>query len=172
MLFCIAAAFAAPMVLTASTGGGVGFRAGSSGGPVVGRLEVFTAALDLEAGTGHFEADPASLTTGFGPRDQRMLVFALDVAANPLLQFHVHRIQRAPGGDGDGGLLTLHGTLLLHGVSAAFSVPGTLERDGEKYRLRGEVPLSLAAFGIPDPSVLLARFEPGVTITFDLTGVP
>lgn len=172
MLLWTALAVAAPMVLEASPGGGVGFRGESSAGPVVGRLATFSASLDLEAGTGRFEADPVSLSTGFGPRDQRMLVSTLEVQTFPELRFEVSRIERPPGGAAGSDVLTLHGTLLLHGVSAPLSVVATLERAGEHVRLRGEVPLSLAAFGLPDPSVLVARFAPAVTVTFDLTGAP
>ena len=168
----IAAAIAAPILLSPTPSGGVGFRGESSGGPGVGTLATFTASLALEAGTGTFEADPASLTTGLGPRDQRMWVHTLDVVTFPELRFEVHRIEPASAGEPSGGALALHGTLLLHGVSAPLVVAATLEREGERVRLFGEVPLTLAAFGLPDPSVLLARFGPGVTVTFDLTGAP
>jgi polyisoprenoid-binding protein YceI len=172
MLLCLAAALAAPMTLTASPGGGVGFRGESSGGVVLGTLGTFAATLDLADGTGHFEADPSTLSTGLGPRDQRMLLHTLDVATFPELRYDVTRLERATGGEPSSGVLTLHGTLLLHGVRLPLNVRATLEREGDRLRLRGEVPVSLADFGLPDPSVLIARFGPAVTVTFDLTGVP
>ncbi len=172
MLLWTAIAIAAPMVLEAGAAGGVGFRGESTVGPVVGRLGTFQASLDLEAGTGRFEADPASLSTGFGPRDQHLLVSTLEVLTFPELRFEVTRIDHPRAGEESSDVLTLHGTLLLHGVSAPLSVQATLEREGDHVRLRGEVPLTLAAFGLPDPSVLVARYGPAVTVTFDLTGVP
>ncbi len=167
LFVCMAAA--APMAFTASSGGGVGFVADSSAGSVTGRLDVFAASLDLSTGTGTLVADPASLTTGFGPRDQRMLVGSLDVVTFPELRFEVQRIQRAVGA-GDTGPITLVGVLTLHGVQRAISVPATLSRDGAKLRLVGELPLILADFAIADPSVVMARVAPTVTVTFDLVG--
>jgi hypothetical protein len=52
------------------------------------------------------------------------------------------------------------------------AIQATLQREGDSVRLRGEVPIVLADFAIPDPSVLIARFAPSVTVTFDLTGAP
>lgn len=163
VLVCIASA--APTVFS----GGVGFVADSSAGAVTGRLDIFTASLDLAAGTGTLVADPASLTTGFGPRDQRMLVASLDVVTFPELRFDVQRIQRASGAD-DTGSIRLVGVLTLHGVARPLVVPATLSRDGGQLRLVGEVPLALADFVIADPSVVMARVAPTVTVTFDLVG--
>jgi polyisoprenoid-binding protein YceI len=172
MLAWVVVATAAPLVLTAPASGGVGFRGESSAGAVVGRLGNFSATLDLDAGTGRFEADPTSLHTGLGPRDQRMLLYALDVVTFPELRFEVARIDGASGGEASSQQLTLHGTLLVHGVSRAMAIQATLQREGDSVRLRGEVPIVLADFAIPDPSVLIARFAPSVTVTFDLTGAP
>jgi polyisoprenoid-binding protein YceI len=172
MLLWTAVAFAAPLLLQAGDSGGVGFRGESAAGPVVGRLGSFSATLDLEAGSGRFEADPTTLSTGFGPRDQRLLVHALETATFPELRFEVARIDTEGDATASSRVLTLHGTLLLHGVSAPLSVQATLEREGDRLRVRGEFPLTLADFGIPDPSVLVARYASSVTVTFDLTGAP
>ena len=42
--------------------------------------------------------------------------------------------------------------------------------DGGKLRLQGDVPLTLADFAIPDPSVVLATVGPLVHLSFDLVG--
>ncbi len=170
MLVWVLSAVGAPLVYAAHTGGGLGFRLESSAGVVEGQADVFTATLDLTAGTGAVVVDATSLATGYGPRDQRMLVFALDVATFPELRFDVQRVVR--GGEGEEGPITLHGTLLLHGVAMPLSVPALVSREGDNLRLRGEVPLVLADHGIPDPSVLVARVSPTVLVTFDLLGAP
>lgn len=172
MLLAAMSALAAPLTLSAHPGGGVGFRVDSTAGEVRGQLDVFSASLDLQAGTGSFVADPASLTTGLGPRDQRMLVYCLDVATFPELRFDVQRIQRAAGATSDDGPVSLVGTLLVHGVAAPVSVPALISREGDTLRLRGELPLDFATFAIPDPSVLVAHVSPTVLVTFDLLGAP
>ncbi len=164
---CMAAA--APTVFTAASGGGVGFVVESSAGAVTGRVDIFTASLDLSAGTGSLVVDPASLTTGFGPRDQRMLVASLDVVTFPELRFDVLRLQRAPGAH-DTGPITLVGVLTLHGVQRPVLVPATLSRDGGQLRMVGEVPLALGDYLIADPSVVMARVAPTAKVTFDLVG--
>lgn len=168
--FFVAAALAAPQPLSAAPGGGVAFRGTSSAGPVAGRVDVFSASLDLAAGTGLFTAEAASLTTGLGPRDQRMLVYALDVATFPEVRFEVTRVDRPRDASPLDGPMSLLGTLTLHGVSVPLTVAATAANDGGRLRLRGEVPLTLADFGVPDPSVVIASFAPTVTVTFDLIG--
>lgn len=172
MLSLVLSAVAAPLAFTTHTGGGVGFRVESSAGAVVGTVDTFTATLDLVEGRGALVIDPASLTTGLGPRDQRMLVYCLDVATFPELRFDVQRVQRAAGSDGDEGPVSLVGELTVRGVTAPVVVPALVTREGDVLRLRGEVPLSFATFSIPDPSVLVAHVEPMVTVTFDLRGAP
>lgn len=172
MFAFVLAAAAAPIPFTASSGGGLGFRVESSAGPVVGSVDTFTASLDLVAGQGSLVVDPASLTTGYGPRDQRLLVYCLDVATFPELRFEVQHVQRAAGAAGEEGPVSLVGTLTLRGVTAPVVVPALVSREGEALRLRGEVPLSWASFSIPDPSVLVAHVEPTVLVTFDLIGAP
>lgn len=171
-LVLVAAALAAPFGLTAAPGGGVGFRAESTAGPVTGRVDIYTATLDLQAGTGTFTAEAASLTTGLGPRDQRMLVYALDAATFPEVRFDVVRVEHPHDASPLDGPMSLVGTLTLHGVSLPLTVAATAANEGGRLRLRGEVPLVLADFGVPDPSVVLGRFAPSVTVTFDLVGEP
>ncbi len=160
-------AFAAPIALTARTGGGLGFYAESSAGRVNGHAAVFTALLDLEAGTGSLVVDPASLSTSLGPRDQRMLVYALEVPTQPELRFDVTRAWPHEAAEGQ---WSLSGTLKLHGVALPLVVPVTVSHEGTAVRVQGEMQLTLSDFAIPDPSVVLARFAPTVTVTFDLIG--
>ncbi len=169
-LLWIHASFGAPVAFTARSGGGLGFFGESSAGRVVGRVDVFTATLDLLAGTGALVADPASLSTGLGPRDQHMLVYALDVANHAELRFDVTGAVRADHRAELEGQWSLSGTLTLHGVALPVTVPVTVSRDGALLRLQGEVPVNLGDFAIPDPSVVIARFAPTVTVTFDLVG--
>ncbi len=166
----VAAAFAVPVPFMAAPGGGVSFHGESSVGPVLGRVDVFSASLDLDAGTGAFVADAASLTTGLGPRDQRMLVYALDVATFPEVRFDVQRVDRPRDASPNDGPVSLVGTLSVHGVTLPLTVAATATTEGGKLRLRGDVPLTLADYTIPDPSVVIATFSPTVHVTFDVVG--
>lgn len=163
-------ALAAPIALTARPGGGIGFHAESSAGRVNGHAAGFTAILDLEGGTGSLMVDPASLSTGLGPRDQRMLVYALDVPTEPELRFDVTRAWRPDSAAEVEGQWSLAGTLKLHGIALPLVVPVTVSREGSQVRVQGELQLTLTDFAIPDPSVAIARFAPTVTVTFDLVG--
>lgn len=170
ILLFVHASLAAPVQFTARAGGGLGFVGESSAGRVLGRANGFTASLDLPAGSGSLVIDPTSLSTGLGPRDQHMLVYALDVENHPELRFDVSAATRADHRPELEGQWSLTGTLNLHGVALPITVPVTVSRDGALLRLQGEIPLTLADFGIPDPSVVIARFAPTVTVTFDLVG--
>jgi len=167
--------FAAPMALTAAPGGGLRFELPSSAGPVVGLADVFSCTLDPEAATGQLEVQASSLATGHGPRDQRLLVYALDVASFPAISFLARRIEgslhalRAREGS---GALRLAGPLRIRDVTVDALVAGTFQWESGTLRLRGEHPLVLADFGIPDPSVVLARVEPALRVYFDLAGSP
>lgn len=170
ILLFVQGALAAPVTFTARSGGGLSFVGESTAGRVVGQVDVFTANLDLLAGTGSLVVDPASLSTGLGPRDQHMLVYALDVANHPDLRFEVQGATRADRRPELEGQWALTGTLNLHGVVLPITVPATVSRDGALLRLQGELPLNLVDFAIPDPSVVIARFAPTVTVIFDLVG--
>ncbi len=168
-------ALAAPMALTAAPGGGLRFEIGSSAGPVVGHADVFACTLDPDLGTGQLEVDATSLGSDYGPRDQRLLVYALEVAKFPAISFVAARIEgtldalRAREGS---GALRLAGPLRIRDVTVDALVAATFQWESGTLRLRGEHPLVLADFGIPDPSVVLARVEPALRVNFDLAGSP
>ncbi len=163
------------MALTPAPGGGLRFEVGSSAGAVVGHADVFSCTIDPEAGTGQLDVDATSLGTGHGPRDQRLLVFALDVAAFPAISFLARRIEGsldALAAREGSGALRLAGALRIRDVTMEALVAATFQWESGTLRLRGEHPLALADFGIPDPSVVLARVEPTLRVQFDLAGSP
>lgn len=165
---------AAPMPLGPAPGGGVSFEVGSSAGRTRGHLDVFAAELDIDARAGNFVGQAATVSTGFGPRDQRLLYYALDVVAFPEIRFVVARIEGSVAELSSGassGVLRLLGTLSVRDVSAPLAVPATFVWEGNELRLQGDFSLDWATFGVPDPSVLVARVEPTVKVAFNLSGV-
>ena len=173
MLLLVSAVWASPMALSAAPGGGVAFSVGSSAGTTKGHLDVFTATLDVAERRGVFEGQAASLSTGLGPRDQRLLTFALETSTFATIRFDLDKIEGSAAelasGSGSGAIRLL-GRLLLRDISAPVAIPSTFTWEGQKLRLSGETTLDWAAFGVPDPSVLIARVEPSVVISFDLAG--
>jgi polyisoprenoid-binding protein YceI len=168
-------ALAAPISLHPAPRGGISFVLDSSAGEVKGRADVFTATIDPDAGTGSVVIAASGLTTGFGPRDQRMLVYALDAPTFAELRFDLDRVEgsvaelRARSGE---GALRLAGRLTVRDVSAAVTLGATFAWEGEALRLRGDHDLAWADFGVPDPSVVIARVADTVRVHFDLTGKP
>ena len=61
---------------------------------------------------------------------------------------------------------TIPGTLTIRNVSQDVSLPYTLRKEGGAYRVSGEVSFSWLSFGVEDPSLLVARVDPMVTVVF------
>ena len=176
MFFALfSAALALPIPLGAAPGGGVEFAVGSSAGPTKGHLDVFEAQLDLEARTGFFEGQAGTLSTGLGPRDQRLLYYALEVATFPTIRFDLRKIEGSASelvSRSGSGAVRLVGSLTIRDVALPITIPSTFAWEAEKLRLTGETTLDWASFGVPDPSVLIAKVEPAVSVSFDLAGSP
>lgn len=173
MLLWVLVAAAAPVELGPAPGGGISFELESSAGPTHGRLDVFTANLDPERRTGQFMGSARSLHTDFGPRDQRLLYYAMDVVTFPSLRFDLSRIEGSVAELASlvgSGAVRLLGELNIRDVRSPVAIPATFAYQGGELHLQGETTLQWAAFGIPDPTVLVAKVGPTVRVTFDLVG--
>ncbi len=165
MLLLAALASAAPLTLdTASSK--LGFTVGSTLEEVTGTARAFTGTLDPEARSGRLEVTAAALRTGLGPRDARLLAYALEVTRFPTITYTVAdaRGLAAKGG----GEAILRGSLTIRDVTLPLDVPVHYGWEGTSLRLSGRVELSWADFGVPDPSVLVATVTPQVSVTFDV----
>jgi polyisoprenoid-binding protein YceI len=173
LLLCLAANGA---VLGVSPGSGrLGFELQTSVKPVSGEALGFSGSIDTDALTGTLSVDATALTTGFGPRDSRMLTTCLEVARFPAIQLVVASIEGDIAGLRHGagtGAVTLAGTLTIRDVVRPVSVPATYAWEGDDLRIKGRQALAWADFGVPDPSTLLAQVRPEVTILFDLVARP
>lgn len=166
-------AFATPIPLGPSPGGGISFDVGSTAGAVRGGLDVFTAQIDIEARTGVFVGQSSTVSTGLGPRDQRLLYFALDVVAFPEIRFAASRIEGSvaelASGTGS-GVLRFIGALTIRDATLPLAVPATFTYEGDKLQIQGDISFEWASFGVPDPSVLIARVDPTLHVVFNLVG--
>lgn len=173
LLLCLAAHGA---VLGVQPGSGrLGFELATSVRPVSGDALGFSGSLDTDTFTGILTVDATALTTGYGPRDSRMLSTCLEVARFPAIQLVVSGIDGEVAGLRRGagtGTITLAGTLTIRDVARPVAVALTYAWEGEDLRLKGRHTLSWADFGVPDPSTLLAQVGPEVTILFDLVARP
>lgn len=170
----IVTAHAAPLTFAAADGQ-LGFHAVASLHEFDGRAKDFTATFDPETRKGEVRLVGKSLTTGIGARDSRMLYTSLLVQDHPEIRLVIDDLEGVETllaeGKGAGAALVV-GRMTIRGVEVALRVPAELAWEGDALRVRGSFPLLLAAFGIPDPSILTSTLRPEITVRFDLLGRP
>jgi polyisoprenoid-binding protein YceI len=66
---------------------------------------------------------------------------------------------------------TLTGTITMRDVSKEVALPVQITKEGESYLISGDLPLKWAEYNIEDPSILVAKLDPIVTISYE-TKVP
>ena len=165
MLLLAALTSAAPLTLDV-TSSKLGFTVGSTLEEVTGNAGVFTGTIDPEARAGRLQVTAAALRTGLGPRDARLLAYALEVTRFPSITYTVTDARGlAPKG---GGEAILRGSVTIRDVTRPLDVPVHYGWEGTSLRLSGRVELSWADFGVPDPSVLVATVSPQVTVSFEV----
>lgn len=168
----IASLLAAPLDL-AATDGRISVRCLASLHEFDTRVGRFTGSLDPLTGRGRLQVEVASLSTGLGPRDSRMLYYALDVGTFPELAFVVDRLEGDPVAAGAGsGNLTLVGALTIRGTTRSVEVPARYTWEGEALRLTGRQELTWTDYGVPDPSVVLSTLSPELRVDFDVLARP
>lgn len=156
---------AAPLALDPATSK-LGFTVGSSLDEVRGVARTLTGRFDPTTRTGSLEVAVAGLDTGLGPRDARLLSYALELPRFPAIQFV---LTDAPGllAEGAGDTL-LRGRLTIRDVTRPVDLPVHYGWEGSALRLGGRVDLAWADYGVPDPSVLVATVAPTVGVSFDV----
>lgn len=155
--------------------GSVGFEAQSTLHAFSGTAASFAGTIDTERLSGTLEIDAASITTHLGPRDARMRDLCLEVLRFADIRFRVETIEgdtallRAESGSGG---VTLVGELTVRDVTLPVRVMASVSHEGGGLRIRGQHALRWSDYGVPDPSVLVARLSPELTVTFDVTARP
>ena len=66
---------------------------------------------------------------------------------------------------------TLTGTLTMRDVSKEVALPVSITKEADRYVISGAIPVRWAEFNIEDPSILIAKLDPVVTISYE-TKVP
>lgn len=60
----------------------------------------------------------------------------------------------------------LHGTLRIRDVQRQVDLPILIAEEGEQFVMEGSLPIQWADFNVEDPSILIAKLDPTVTITY------
>jgi CheY-like chemotaxis protein/polyisoprenoid-binding protein YceI len=116
-----------------------------------------TGGADISAVRGWVEAPVRTLTTGNGKRDKD-LNKSMESSKYPNLRFELSGIT-PNGGTADSVAATLHGALVIHGVTRKADLPGTVQFEGSKVRVRSDFPLSLKDYRIGGLSKMLGMLK-------------
>jgi polyisoprenoid-binding protein YceI len=114
-------------------------------------------APDITGVRGWVEAPVRTLKTGNGRRD-RDLNSSMESERFPVIRFDLARLTPT-GGTRDSLGVLLHGALLIHGVRRNVELPGTIEFDGSRARLRSDFRLNLKDYRIGGLSKLLGLLK-------------
>lgn len=148
----------------------VTFHNGSTLGDFSGTAQI-AGFVDPVARRGALDIATASLSTGGGPRDSRMLAYCLEAGRFPTIHFALTTITgdvaALKAGD-PSGTVTLVGALTIRDVTRTVSVPAAFVYDAVGLKLSGRYDLLWADFGVPDPSVVIATLAPEMYVSFDL----
>jgi polyisoprenoid-binding protein YceI/CheY-like chemotaxis protein len=137
--------------------GALSFDGHASVGDFVGKTASVTGEMsggpDLSKVRGWVQAPVKTLMTGNGRRD-RDLNKSMESEKYPDMRFELTNVVPL-GGTPDSTALTLHGKLILHGVTRTVALPGWVQISAGKARVRSDFPLSLKEYGIKGLSKML-----------------
>lgn len=129
---------------------------------------------DLKKGvTGWLAVNVGTIKTGEDGRD-RELWKALDHVHFPEIRFVIERMETSfPSvSEQTDVLLTIHGTLTIHGVTRPMTFPGRIRLRDKKLWVRGENHIKMSEFGISPPRRLLIKVKDTVLASFNLNLAP
>ena len=127
-----------------------------------------TGGADIGAVRGWVEAPVGTLTTKNRKRDKD-LNKSMESDKYPNIRFELSGITPR-GGTADSMAAVLHGVLVIHGVTRKMDLPGTLQFQGSKARIRSDFPLKLKDYRIGGLSKMLGvlKMYDGIEVHVDL----
>jgi polyisoprenoid-binding protein YceI len=105
-----------------------------------------TGGTSLVGVRGWVESPVNTLKTGNGKRDKD-LNKSMESGKYPTMRFNLTGVTPAGGGS-DSTAVTLHGTMVLHGVSREVDLPAVVVFHGSEARVRSDFPLNLKDYRI------------------------
>jgi polyisoprenoid-binding protein YceI len=129
----------------------------------------FEGAPELDGVHGWVEAPVQTLLTGNGKRD-RDLNKSMESALYPTLRFELTGVSAEPGAQ-DSLPVTLHGRLLIHGVTRDVSLAGILVLMNDQVRIRSSFPLNLKDYRIGGLTKMLGmlKMHEDIVVHVDVT---
>ena len=119
--------------------------------------------------------EAATLDTGNARRDRTMRDSHLETGKHPKIAFDstgppvVGSSTKDAVGVWTGASLAVPGSLAIHGVTRAVTLAVTARREGDAWRMEGELSVRLSEHGIPDPSIFLNHVQDEVKVVFNVT---
>jgi polyisoprenoid-binding protein YceI len=111
-----------------------------------------------------FAAEVTALKTGKDKRDQHLREW-LESASNPTVRYEMKAIRRTEAG------VEAEGELTIHGKTQPLTMPVSLEREGEKLTVKGEVTIDTRKFDLEIIRLAgVITVKPEVKIAFVATG--
>ncbi len=131
---------------------------------VEGVSKDITAQIDYDDAThtilgANFSADVSTFDSGNSSRDSHAME-VLDALDYPTVSYVSTAIQHS------GPAITMHGNLTFHGQTHPVDVQATAQPAGDKLTVEGKTAVSLTAFGIERPSLLMIPTEDTLRISF------
>jgi polyisoprenoid-binding protein YceI len=129
----------------------------------------------LDDGRVEVAIEAATLETGNSHRDGTMKEAHLETGKYPQIAFastgppSIVSSSKGPSGAFTGASLTAPGDLSIHGVTRAVVLPVTARRQGNGWRMEGELPVKLSEYAIPDPSIFFNHVQDDVKVVFTIT---
>jgi polyisoprenoid-binding protein YceI len=143
------------------TSGMLSFDGHATVGDFVGKTTSVSGELtggpDISAVRGWVQAPVKTLTTRNRKRDKD-LNKSMESDKYPDLRFNLTGIS-PKGGSADSLAVTLHGKLLLHGVTRTVALPATLYFRGSEARVRSDFPLNLKDYRVGGLSKMLGMLK-------------
>ncbi len=124
-----------------------------------------------EKANGFLEVAVSSMSTSDSWRDHYMIE-DMDATDFPNITFRLKKmtIVTKPRSQDDPYLMSIDGTLRMHGIEREITFPAALSVSGALLNLKATVSLSLRDYGIKPTSFLFLKVQDTVTIDFDLNG--
>lgn len=147
----------APIPPARVTSGTLSFDGHATVGDFVGATDSVlgktTGGEEISAVTGWVEAPVRTLKTGDRRRDKD-LNKSMESSRYPTIRFELTGVT-PNGGRADSLAVTLHGSLMVHGVTRKVDLPGILRFRGDSLRVLSEFPLNLKDYRIGGLSKML-----------------
>jgi len=152
----------------------VTFEVDSTWHLVEGKMSGVSGALQIDSGdavTGSISVPVALFNTERESRDERLReVMAAEQFPQVTLLFDGVRLGCAPADtvQPKGCSGTLSARLTIRDVTRTIGLPFTAKREGDAIVFSGTFSLEWAEYGVEDPSILIAKLDPTVSVTYKI----